>query len=265
MNPMKKPYIRLSAVLVVVTTICAAGQSLATSHQNAGDQIVSGYRSYLSQPRKNRSIPRYKELCSELAVIQANEAYKQTRRMTKEEFPNYIALKSITMELGNDLPPCELDRKVITAFPASVRRSWPLETRRIWLNAFCCYDAISGFNPKYEIEVLKEHGLAVDTAEASLIPHNTLNGKNGYIVAERLIHFAQAHPRNIACVMLATQVLSVRLSIGKIEREPLRLDLADQLLPLESRTLRNMNALLHDEATSLGWFDYLRITSGRRK
>ena len=238
------------------TSACARQ---APPDSGVGNRTVALYQALLRRPKGLWQQSKAEWLLNELDRYRQHESYGYPFLIKAEEVPRYVALRAIQLQTGSAFPLLPTEKRALARYPASVRRRWNPLARRLWLEA--SYDAGSNLaTVRSEIAILRRLGMDMDALEAVMIGRERLNSKNGYQIAEEILRFSEAHPRDVVAAKSATLVLYVPTFLAVDRKQPLRKDLLDRVFALEARTIRNQNALLNDDQKNLKTFDILRDT-----
>lgn len=171
-----------------------------------------------------------------------------------------MALKALTVELGNEYNPTSTDKQISARYPPAARSKWPRDARRLWLEAFYDLDASSLKNASAETNQLRREGANVEAMDAALMVRGKVTLHTAYEISEKLLAYSESHPKSIASTMLALVNIDGKTFNDGWDRKPIRMDLVNRVLALRPRTETNVDQLLHLNGIKLRSFDLLQDT-----
>lgn len=249
-----------AAILLLACGVLASAEPHQSTAVSVGDQTVALYRDLLRRSKPFGWPDKAAWIENEASRYTTEGTFAHPIVIPPGEVPRLVALRAINLEIGGAWPPRKPEKQAIARYPNSVRRRWSPLARRLWLEGTYDWKTSDLRTMRTEIAILRRLGQNMDALEAHLFGLEKLNPKNRYVVTDRILHYAERHPKDIVAAKSATVILYVPTFLAVDKRQPLRKDLLDRTFALEARTIRNQNALLGDDLTHLKTFDILRDT-----
>ena len=248
---------RYSPFIVVAWVVFARGYQTSPA-TSVGDRTIAIYRSLLQRPKPFGWPSKAAWIESEASRYTTEGTFAHPIVIPTGEIPRLVALRAIKVEMGNAWPLRKPEKLAIARYPDSVRRRWSPLARRLWLEGTYDWKTSDLSTMRAEIAILRRKGQNMDALEAHLF--GLEKSKNRDLLIERVVRYAESHPKDMVAAKSATVILYVPTFLAVNEGKPLRKDLLDRTFALEARTIRNQNALLNDDLTHLKTFDILRDT-----